>query len=117
MEPDAVMPDHNPMNKRSNIPLHTKYVPFSSETDDGFSKIYTKPSRVYEKLYQSYEKIIEAVENWFRSGLSTSYAAFDSAIKAKQSNNETFIKTVFNYDLYDNSDPNTFMKTLALKIS
>lgn len=117
MEPDAVMPDRNPMNKRSNIPLHTEYVPFNGGTDDGFSKIYTKPSRVYEKLYQSYEKIVEAVENWFRSGLSTSYAAFDSAIKAKQSNNETFIKTVFNYDLYDNSDPNTFMKTLALKIS
>lgn len=111
MEFDSVMPDHNPMNKRSNIPL------FDGGVDDGFSKIYTKPSRVYEKLYQSYEKIIEAVENWFRSGLSTSYAAFDSAIKAKQSNNETFIKTVLGCDSLNNPDPNSFMKILALKIS
>ena len=76
MEPDAVMPDHNPMNKRSNIPLHTKYVPFSSETDDGFSKIYTKPSRVYEKLYQSYEKIIEAVDKPDLNQFSTASMIF-----------------------------------------
>ena len=104
---DEDMPYYDPFTKPSNIP-----------SDDGFYKIYMKPNCVYEKLYQSYSTIVSAVEAWFNSGLKTAYAAFDSIIKAKESNTEAFLKNVL---LVSNSvilsDPNAFMRHLVKNIS
>lgn len=100
------MPYYDPFTKPSNIP-----------SDDGYYKIYMRPNYVYEKLYQSYSTIVSAVEAWFNSGLKTAYAAFDSIIKAKESNTEAFLKNVL---LVSNSvilsDPNAFMRHLVKNI-